>query len=415
MRASRAASTACVSPRRKASALMHVLRVVLRRHQVHAGPRAALDLVEQAGPGAVGEHGVFAGAQPEHLLQQLDRFLHGPGARVRTEIAVLAVDGAAVVGDAGERGGRGGRSIARARLVRTRDLQVRIALVVAKQDVVARVERLDQVVFKQQRLGLGAHHGRFQPRDLADHVAYARSAVVLLEVAGDALFQVARLAHVEHAVVGVEIAVDARQRRQRGDLRQQLIGMDLGHTSAIVATVAPQSSTSLNSPPHALGHLLQGHRQPRRYRRVLAPVGPARRARGACAPLGGRCFGAGLDGSARPSASAGVGLGGFGRHRARRRRDRGLRLRPHAALPGCHRREKTGAGPAAGMDQPGVPDGRILCAALPWPALTRALGPGGGPDQAFLLPRLHAAHRRIAARARPRAAPSGIRPHRLAA
>ena len=49
--------------------------------------------------------------------------------------------------------------------------------------------------------------------------------MVLLEVAGDALLQVARLAHVEHAAVGVEIAVDARQRRQRGDLRQQLIGM----------------------------------------------------------------------------------------------------------------------------------------------------------------------------------------------
>jgi hypothetical protein len=31
-----------------------------------------------------------------------------------------------------------------------------------------------------------------------DHVADARAAVVLVEVAGDALLQVARLAHVEH-------------------------------------------------------------------------------------------------------------------------------------------------------------------------------------------------------------------------
>jgi hypothetical protein len=41
------------------------------------------------------------------------------------------------------------------------------------------------------------------------------------EVAGDALLQVARLAHVEHAAFRVVVAVDAGQLRQGRDLRQQ--------------------------------------------------------------------------------------------------------------------------------------------------------------------------------------------------
>ena len=68
----------------------HVARVVVRRDQADAGRRAAPDLVQQARPRAVGEHRVLAGAQAEHLLQQLDRLLHRPGARVRPEVAVLA-------------------------------------------------------------------------------------------------------------------------------------------------------------------------------------------------------------------------------------------------------------------------------------------------------------------------------------
>jgi hypothetical protein len=203
-------------------------RVVLRGDQLHAGTRAALDLVQQAGPGSVGEHRVLAGAQAEHLLQQLDGFLHRPGARIRPEVAVLAVDRAAVVAT---RGNTSGGLPARARFVeaqlvrRAVDLQVGVALVVAEQDVEARRQRLDEVVLEQQRLGLGAHHGGLHARDARDHVADARAAVVLLEVAGDALLQVARLAHVEHAAVGVEVAVDAGQLRQRRHLGQQLVGM----------------------------------------------------------------------------------------------------------------------------------------------------------------------------------------------
>jgi hypothetical protein len=59
------------------------------------------------------------------------------------------------------------------------DLEVGVALVVAEQDVELGVQRLDEVVFQQQRLGLGAHHRGLHAHDLADHVADARAAMVL--------------------------------------------------------------------------------------------------------------------------------------------------------------------------------------------------------------------------------------------
>ncbi|MNW00341.1 hypothetical protein D3C71_1958200 [compost metagenome] len=92
-----------------------------------------------------------------------------------------------------------------------RNHQIGITLVIAKQDVVLRVLGLDQVVFQQQRLGLGAHHRGFQARDLADHVADARAAMAFLEVVGDAALEIARLADIQQAALGIEVAIDAGQ------------------------------------------------------------------------------------------------------------------------------------------------------------------------------------------------------------
>src|SRR6266704_499932 len=50
--------------------VLYVLLVLAFRDQPDAGPRAALDLIEHAGPRAIGEHAGLAGAQLEHLLQQ---------------------------------------------------------------------------------------------------------------------------------------------------------------------------------------------------------------------------------------------------------------------------------------------------------------------------------------------------------
>ena len=207
--------------------VVDVLRIGLGRDVADARPGATLDLVEQTRPSAIGEHRVFAGAQAKHLLQQLDRFLHGPGTRVRPEITMPFIDRAPVVRQPRKtaRHHRGLRSSS----ARSGDLQIRVALVVAKQDVVARLESLDQVVLEQQRLGLGAHNGRLHAHDLADHVTDARTAMALLKIVGDAFLQVAGLPHIQHRARRVEITVDARQLRQGSDFAEQLIGVRFRH------------------------------------------------------------------------------------------------------------------------------------------------------------------------------------------
>ena len=69
--------------------MRHILRVVFCRDVAHARCRTAFDLVQQAGPCAVIEHRVFAGAQVKHFLQQQNGFLHRPRAGVRAKVAVL--------------------------------------------------------------------------------------------------------------------------------------------------------------------------------------------------------------------------------------------------------------------------------------------------------------------------------------
>ena len=65
---------------------------------------------------------------------------------------------------------------------------VGIRLVVAKQYVVARRQPLDQIVFEQQRLGLGTRCARFDTGDLRHHQGDARTGLVLAKVRRDPLF-----------------------------------------------------------------------------------------------------------------------------------------------------------------------------------------------------------------------------------
>jgi hypothetical protein len=169
----------------------------------NTGRGAALDLVQQTGPRTVGEHGVLAGAQLEHLLQQLDAFAHRIGIGVGAERLVALLRRATVISQAWE-------------TVPGQE-QVGIRLVVAEQDVEARLQSLDQVVFQQQRLGLGARHRGVDVVDAFQHQPDARTLVAFLEIAGDALLQVLRLADVEHGICRVDHAVDAGQGGQRSE------------------------------------------------------------------------------------------------------------------------------------------------------------------------------------------------------
>jgi hypothetical protein len=88
---------------------------------------------------------------------------------------------------------------------------VGVALVVAQQHVVARRQRLDQLVFQQQRFGLGAGDGDVHPRHLRQHRQRARRLGRVAEIAAYTLAQRAGLADVQQAVVGRVHAVDARR------------------------------------------------------------------------------------------------------------------------------------------------------------------------------------------------------------
>ena len=103
------------------------------------------------------------------------------------------------------------------------DLQIGIRLVVTKDDVVARRLCLDEIVLEQQRFGFGTRRRRVDARDTLDHVRDARIARALVEVAGDALLQIARLADVEQHAGRIVVAIDAGQ---AGQLRDDALGVE---------------------------------------------------------------------------------------------------------------------------------------------------------------------------------------------
>src|SRR5882672_5204420 len=71
--------------------LPHQLVIGGARYLARAGRRAALDLVEQARPGAAVEHGIRAGQDQEGALQRRDSAVHRVDRRERPEIVAVAV------------------------------------------------------------------------------------------------------------------------------------------------------------------------------------------------------------------------------------------------------------------------------------------------------------------------------------
>ena len=187
---------------------VHVTTVGRLVDQADAGGTAAADLVQQARTRTVGEVAVLAGAQVEDLLQHLDALAHGEGTGIGTEVLGAPVGAAPVVGNLREGVGA--------------ELQERVGLVVAEQDVEAGLQRLDQVVFQQQRLGLGADGGGVDLHHTGHHLGNARAGQRLAEVRAHPLAQVPRLAHVQHGAGCVLHPIDAGQRRQRAQKELQL-------------------------------------------------------------------------------------------------------------------------------------------------------------------------------------------------
>ena len=94
------------------------------------------------------------------------------------------------------------------------------ALVVAQHDVVARLVLLDEVVFEQQRLGLGVGERDLDARDVPDQRLHLGVDVAGEEVVADAVAQVARLAHVQQ--LGLTLLVRAEYMRYTPGRRGRL-------------------------------------------------------------------------------------------------------------------------------------------------------------------------------------------------
>ena len=175
----------------------HAGLIIVVADVADTGAGAAADLIQQAGAVAVGEYAVFAGAQAEHFLQNLDAVAHGVAVGVGAEILVGLFERAAVIGHL--------------RVFVAGKHQVGIAFIVAKEDIVFRRQRFDEVVFQNQRFGFAAGDGGFDRMHLLHHQRDARGMVVFLEIARHAPLEVDGFTDVEHVSAAVEHAVHAGQ------------------------------------------------------------------------------------------------------------------------------------------------------------------------------------------------------------
>ena len=107
----------------------------------------------------------------------------------------------------------------------------RIGLVVLQQDVVTRLEALDQRIFQQQGVGLASHDDMADLDDLLHQHAHLRAVLLRLhEVRRHPLAQALGLAHVDDRPRAVHKLVDARRQRQQGHLLLETRFFRFSHT-----------------------------------------------------------------------------------------------------------------------------------------------------------------------------------------
>ncbi len=99
------------------------------------------------------------------------------------------------------------------------DQHVRERLVVAQQNVVARLEPLDHVELEQQRLDLGVGRHELHRADGGHHPLQAHRQLRRAGIGGDALAQIAGLADVERVAGVPKHAVHAGRSGQRREVR----------------------------------------------------------------------------------------------------------------------------------------------------------------------------------------------------
>ncbi len=180
----------------------HQRVVVIKPDPADARRAAPLDLVQQAGPRPAAERRIGARAQQEHPLKLVQGPVHRPGTGKGAVIIALFRLGTTMLLDLGKR-------------VRLGHQNVRERLVVAQKHIVARLELLDEVLFQQQRLGLGARGQEHHRAGFADHPCDPCRMSRAARIVRNPSPEVARLADVKHRPLRIQHPVDTRRTVER--------------------------------------------------------------------------------------------------------------------------------------------------------------------------------------------------------
>ena len=176
------------------------------------GAEAALDVVLQAGTRVVAVEVDLAAWDQEAAMDDVDEPVRQVAGKVRTEVGGAILAQAAGDEDLGVAVGEG-------------ELDVRVGLVVAQQDVEARLALLDEVVFERQGLVLVGDGDVFE----VDGLAHERAGLGVglrggEEIAAHACTQILGLADVDDLALGVLVEVTAGARGQGTDFLQEIHG-----------------------------------------------------------------------------------------------------------------------------------------------------------------------------------------------
>ncbi len=177
-----------------------------------AGAEAALDVVLQAGARMVARQIDLAAGDEEAAVDEVDQPMREVARKIRAEVGAAVFTQAAGDEDLGIAVGEG-------------DLDVGVGLVVAQQDVEARLALLDEIVLEREGLMLVGH------RDVihVDRLAHQRAGLGVSlrrsqEVGAHAGAQVLGLADVDHLALGVLVEIAAGEGREGADFREQIHG-----------------------------------------------------------------------------------------------------------------------------------------------------------------------------------------------
>jgi len=191
--------------------IAHGFAIFLGRSQAFdAGAEAALDVVLQAGTGMIARKIDLATGQQERAVEQVRDAVRQIAWEVRTVVGAAILAQPAGDEDLGIAIGQ-------------RELDVGVGLVVAQQDVEARLALLDEVVFQRQRLAFVVDQDVVDIDGLAHQRAGLRIGLRGFEQIGaHSRAQVLRLADIDDLALGVLVQVHAGLRGQCADFLLQV-------------------------------------------------------------------------------------------------------------------------------------------------------------------------------------------------